>query len=110
MQRAQVGQKHKLIPPSPPVRVSTSKKRMKLEQSPLCQHSVPKISSNTIKIETDNDDYSRTTPDIKHSNLLEMQHKSSNFQSVKAEPVDVYAHRSHLKQKMYYFLIYNIIT
>ncbi|XP_033219071.1 nuclear factor related to kappa-B-binding protein isoform X2 [Belonocnema kinseyi] len=99
MQRAQVGQKHK-ITATGPVRVPPSKKRIKLEQNPLSQPPVPKISSNAIKHESDNSDYSHTTDEIKHSSLLENEGKSPNFSNVKAEPLDLYEHRSQPKQKM----------
>ena len=103
MQRAQVGQKHK-ITATGPTRVPTSKKRIKLEQTPLSQPPVPKISSNAIKHESDNSDYSHTTEDIKHSNDLETEHKSPNFPAVKTEPIDVYEQRLQAKQKMYILL------
>lgn len=109
MQRAQVGQKHK-ITATGPVRVPPAKKRIKMEQTPLSQPPVPKINSNAIKHESDNSDYSHTTDEIKHSSFLENESKSPNFSSVKAEPVDVYEHRSQPKQKMYVHNTFIIIS
>ncbi|XP_015428389.1 PREDICTED: nuclear factor related to kappa-B-binding protein [Dufourea novaeangliae] len=96
-QRAQIGQKHKLsIGPS--TRITPAKKRIKMEQSPLCPPAPRLINSNSIKHESDNSDYSHTTDDNRHSSALDMDHRMMT--PIKSEPVDPYEVHQMSKKKL----------
>ncbi|XP_043593392.1 nuclear factor related to kappa-B-binding protein-like isoform X2 [Bombus pyrosoma] len=96
-QRAQIGQKHKLsIGPS--IRITPAKKRMKLEQSPLCPPAPRLTNSNSIKHESDNSDYSHTTDENRHSNTLDIDHRM--LTPIKSEPIDAYEMHQMSKKKL----------
>ncbi|XP_043265213.1 nuclear factor related to kappa-B-binding protein isoform X1 [Colletes gigas] len=96
-QRAQIGHKHKLsIGPS--MRITQAKKRIKLEQSPLCPPAPRLINTNSIKHESENSDYSHTTDDNRHSNALDMDHRM--LTPIKSEPIDAYEMHHMSKKKL----------
>ncbi|CAK9828671.1 Nuclear factor related to kappa-B-binding protein [Anthophora retusa] len=96
-QRAQIGQKHKLSI-GPAMRITPAKKRIKLEQSPLCPPAPRLINSNSIKHESDNSDYSHTTDENRHSSTLDMDHRM--LTPIKSEPVDPYEVHQIAKKKL----------
>ncbi|XP_076648684.1 nuclear factor related to kappaB binding protein [Halictus rubicundus] len=96
-QRAQIGQKHKLTI-GPSMRMTPAKKRIKLEQSPLCPPAPRLINSNNIKHESDNSDYSHTTDDNRHPGALDMDHRM--LTPIKSEPVDPYEVHQMSKKKL----------
>lgn len=95
-QRAQIGQKHKLSI-GPAVRITPAKKRIKLEQSPLCPPA-PRLV-NSVKHESDNSDYSHTTDENRHSNMLDIDHRL--LTPIKSEPIDGYEVHPMTKKKLY---------
>lgn len=97
MQRAQIGQKHK-ITATGPIRLPSLKKRIKLDSPALPP--VPKINTTVIKHEIDNNDYSHTTDDIKHSNFADLEHQNSNFPIIKTEPMETYEQPRPQPKKM----------
>ncbi|XP_043522153.1 nuclear factor related to kappa-B-binding protein isoform X2 [Frieseomelitta varia] len=94
-QRAQIGQKHKLSL-GPAIRITSAKKRIKLEHSPLCPPA-PRLT-NSIKHESDNSDYSHTTDENRHSNALDMDHRM--LTPIKSEPMDAYEMHQMSKKKL----------
>ncbi|XP_076757201.1 nuclear factor related to kappaB binding protein isoform X2 [Xylocopa sonorina] len=96
-QRAQIGQKHKLSI-GPAMRITPAKKRIKLEQSPLCPPAPRLMNSNSIKHESDNSDYSHTTDENKHSSTLDMDHRM--LTPIKSEPIDAYEMHQMSKKKL----------
>ncbi|XP_015596568.1 nuclear factor related to kappa-B-binding protein isoform X2 [Cephus cinctus] len=100
-QRAQIGQKHK-ISLGNSMRVSSAKKKIKLEQPSLCPPLVPKFANaNSIKLESDNSDYSHTTDDNnKHSMILEADHRIMISSTIKTEPIDAYEVQQPVKNKI----------
>ena len=96
-QRAQIGQKHKLSF-GPLMRATPAKKRIKLEQSPLCPPAPRIMNANSIKHESDNSDYSHTTDDNRHSSALDMDQRM--LTPIKTEPVDTYEMHQLSKKKL----------
>ncbi|XP_076244084.1 nuclear factor related to kappaB binding protein [Calliopsis andreniformis] len=96
-QRAQIGQKHKLSIGSL-MRTTPAKKRIKLEQSPLCPPAPRLMNSNSIKHESDNSDYSHTTDDNRHSSTLDMDQRM--LTPIKSEPADGYEMHQLSRKKL----------
>lgn len=90
-QRLQVGQKHKLSVGTS-MKITAAKKRIKLEQNSLCPPApvpVPKSANpGSVKLESDNSDYSHTTDD-KPPNIVDMDYNKIAT-PIKSEPTDVY--------------------
>lgn len=80
------------------MRITAAKKRIKLEQSPLCPPAPRLMNSNSIKHESDNSDYSHTTDDNRHSSALDMDHRM--LTPIKSEPVDPYEMHQMSKKKL----------
>lgn len=81
MQRAQLGQKHKLSLAGS-TRIPNSKKRIKIEQ-PV----PPKVNSVPAKLESDSSDYSHPSEDLKPP-LLPAPEQKPFIPEVKTEPLD----------------------
>ena len=99
-QRAQIGQKHKLLAGTP-VRMAQTKKRIKLEQPLMGPTSIPKvIPQSPMKPESECSDYSHTTDETRHLPISEIDHRFSNIVPIKVEPVDAYEIHQTPKKKV----------
>lgn len=96
-QRLQIGQKHKLSVGTS-VKITPAKKKTKLEQNPSCSPAIRVTTSNSIKHESDNSDYSHATDDNRHLHVADVDYKIST--SIKSEPVDAYEMHHLAKKKM----------
>lgn len=97
MQRAQIGSKHK-ITATGPIRLPSSKKRIKLDQHSPALPPVPKINTTVIKHEIESNDYSHASEDVKHSNFADLEQQSVNFPVIKSEPIETYEPRPQPKK------------
>lgn len=97
-QRSQIGQKHKFSV-SNFMKITSAKKKIKLEPNSLCPPTLKFTNSNSIKLESDNSDYSHTTDDNRQPNVPDMDYNRITT-PIKSEPVDAYETHQTLKKKM----------
>ena len=95
-QRSQIGQKQRLTIGNS-MKVTSAKKKIKLEQNLLCPPAPKLMNSNSVKPESDNSDYSHTTDDNRQSNVMEMDYRIT---PVKSEPTETYDLHQVAKKKM----------
>lgn len=97
-QRSQIGQKQKLTIGNS-MKVTSAKKKIKLEQNSLCPP-VPKLTnSNSVKHESDNSDYSHTTDDNRQPNIVDIDYNKMTT-PIKSEPIEAYEAFQVTKKKM----------
>ncbi|XP_050452746.1 nuclear factor related to kappa-B-binding protein-like isoform X1 [Cataglyphis hispanica] len=97
-QRSQIGQKHKFSVGNF-MKIASAKKKIKLEQNSLCPSTLKFTNSNSVKLESDNSDYSHTTDDNRQPNILDMDYNKITT-SIKSEPVDAYETHQITKKKI----------
>lgn len=97
-QRSQIGQKHKFSVGNF-MKITSAKKKIKLEQNSLCPPTLKFTNSNSVKLESDNSDYSHTTDDNRQLNVVEMDYNRITT-PIKSEPLDAYDTHQIIKKKM----------
>lgn len=81
------------------MRITPAKKKIKLEQGSLGPPA-PKLTSNSVKHESDNSDYSHTTDDNRQANVADVDYNRIATTLVKSEPIDAYEPHQLAKKKM----------
>ncbi|XP_029668197.1 nuclear factor related to kappa-B-binding protein-like isoform X1 [Formica exsecta] len=97
-QRSQIGQKHKFSVGNF-MKIASAKKKIKLEQHSLCPSALKFTNSNSVKLESDNSDYSHTTDDNRQPNVSDMDYNKITT-PIKSEPVDTYETHQIIKKKI----------
>ncbi|XP_011706105.1 PREDICTED: nuclear factor related to kappa-B-binding protein isoform X3 [Wasmannia auropunctata] len=97
-QRSQIGQKQKLTIGNS-TKVTSAKKKIKLEQNSLCPPAPKLPNSNSIKHESDNSDYSHTTDDNKQPNIADVDYNRMTT-PIKSEPIEAYEVHPVAKKKI----------
>jgi hypothetical protein len=98
-QRLQISHRHKLSVGNA-MRITSAKKKIKLEQSSLCPPTLKLTNSNSVKHESDNSDYSHTTDDNRQANVADVDYNRITTTLVKSEPTDAYEPHQLAKKKM----------
>ncbi|KYN38168.1 Nuclear factor, partial [Trachymyrmex septentrionalis] len=97
-QRSQIGQKQKLTIGNS-MKVTSAKKKIKLEQNLLCPPAPKLTNSNSVKHESDNSDYSHTTDDNRQSNIVDIDYNKMTT-PIKSEPIEAYEALQVTKKKI----------
>lgn len=80
------------------MKITSAKKKIKLEQNSLCPPAPKLTNSNSVKHESDNSDYSHTTDDNRQPNIMDIDY--SRITPIKSEPVEAYEAHQVTKKKM----------
>ncbi|KAG5323494.1 NFRKB protein, partial [Pseudoatta argentina] len=97
-QRSQIGQKQKLTIGNS-MKVTSAKKKIKLEQNSLCPPAPKLTNSNSVKHESDNSDYSHTTDDNRQPNIVDIDYNKMTI-PIKSEPIEAYEALQVTKKKI----------
>jgi len=81
------------------MKVTSAKKKIKLEQNLLCPPMSKLTNSNSVKHESDNSDYSHTTDDNRQPNVVDIDYNRITT-STKPESVEAYEAHQVVKKKM----------
>lgn len=81
------------------MKITSAKKKIKLEQNSLCPPAPKLTNSNSVKHESDNSDYSHTTDDNRQSNIMDIDYNRITT-PIKSEPVEAYEAHQAAKKKM----------
>ncbi|KAL6260847.1 hypothetical protein P5V15_008374 [Pogonomyrmex californicus] len=100
-QRSQIGQKQKLSIGNS-MKITSMKKKIKLEQNLLCSPATKLTSSNSVKHESDNSDYSHITEDnrqqCRDKCIVDIDY--NKITPTKSEPVEAYEAHQVAKKKI----------
>jgi len=81
------------------MKVTSAKKKIKLEQNSLCPPAPKLTNFNSVKHESDNSDYSHTTDDNRQPNIVDVDYNKMTT-SIKSEPIEAYEALQVTKKKM----------